>query len=160
MNHELLFFFQCLLWGALLLFFYDVLRIGRRLFPRKAVFVSIEDLVYWPLAGVFLFGRMYQANEGKIRGYAVAAVIIGMTLYACTISGKFVSITVKILRIPLNFVISIEKRLLFVGRQCKILVLKRLGKGKRGLEKLRGRFRKKKRRIIGKKRTDQTQEAE
>lgn len=160
MNHELLFFFQSILWGALLLFFYDVLRIGRRLFPREAVFVSIEDLIYWPLAGVFLFGRMYQANQGKIRGYAIVALILGMAIYGGTISRKFVDGAVKILRIPMNFVISIEKRLLFAGRQCKILILKRLGKGKSSLGRLRGKFKKKKGRTVEKKRTDQTQEAE
>lgn len=160
MNHELLFFFQSVLWGALLLLFYDVLRIGRRLFPREAVFVSVEDLVYWPLAGVFLFGRMYQANEGKIRGYAIAAVILGMVLYSRTISRKFVAVAVKILRIPMNFVISIKKRLLFVGRQCKIPVLKRLHEGKRRLNNIRGRFKKRRGRTVEEKRTDQTQEAE
>ena len=159
MNHELLFFFQSVLWGALLLFFYDVLRIGRRLFPREAVYVSMEDLAYWSLAGVFLFGRMYQANEGKIRGYAIAAVILGMVFYSRTISGKFVSVTVKILRIPLKFLISIEKRLLFVVRHCKILILKKLRRGKRRIN-LRGRFTKRRGKIFEKKSGDKTQKAE
>lgn len=152
MNHELLFFFQSLMWGAMLLFFYDVLRIGRRLFPREAVYVSVEDLAYWLLSGVFLFGRMYQANEGRIRGYAVAAVILGMVVYSRTISTKFVSITVKILRIPLKFIISIEKRLLFAVRHCKILILKKLRRGKRRVN-IRGK-------IFEKKSRDKTQKAE
>lgn len=159
MNHELLFFFQSVLWGTLLLFFYDLLRIGRRLFPREAVFVSVEDLVYWSLAGIVLFGRMYQANEGNIRGYAVVAVILGMVLYACTVSRVFVSASVKILRIPMNFLISIEKRLLFTARHCKILILKKLRKRKRRFH-LRGRFKKKRGRTFEKKGKDKTQKTE
>lgn len=159
MNHELLFFFQSVLWGAMLLFFYDVLRIGRRLFPREALYVSVEDLAYWSLAGVFLFGRMYQANEGKIRGYAVAAVILGMVVYSRTVSAKFVSVSVKILRIPLKFLISIEKRLLFAVRHCKILLLKKLRKGKRRIS-LRGRFTIRRGKIFEKKSGNETQEAE
>ncbi len=145
MNHELFFFFQSILWGVFLLFFYDLLRIGRRLFPRQALLVSLEDLAYWSLAGIFLFGKMYQANEGKIRGYSIIAVILGMTFYSCTISGKFVSMSVRILEIPLKFLISVEKRLLFAVRHCKILVskklhtlwqgfVKKIGKLKRGLK--------------------------
>ncbi len=143
MNHELLFFFKSIAWGVILLFFYDLLRIGRRLFPRRALWVSLEDLAYWSLAGVFLFGKMYQANEGKIRGYSVIAVMLGMALYSYGVSGAFVSTAVKILEIPLKFLISVEKRLLFAVRHCKILVSKklraawkkavrRLGKLKRG----------------------------
>ena len=119
----------------------------------------MEDLAYWSLAGVFLFGRMYQANEGKIRGYAIAAVILGMVFYSRTISGKFVSVTVKILRIPLKFLISIEKRLLFAVRHCKILILKKLRKGKRRMN-LRGRFTKRRGKIFEKKSGDKTQKAE
>lgn len=135
MNHELAFFFQSVLWGACLLFFYDLLRIGRRLFPRRAFFVSAEDLLYWSLAGVFLFGKMYQANEGSIRAYSVIAVILGMVLYANSVSEKFVSMAVKILEIPIKFLKSVEKRLLFVIRQCKILVGKRLRAIKRSLKR-------------------------
>lgn len=135
MNHELAFFFQSVLWGACLLFFYDLLRIGRRLFPRGAFFVSVEDLLYWTMCGVFLFGKMYQANEGSIRAYAVVAVVLGMVLYANSISAKFVQTAVKILEIPIKFLNSVEKRLLFAARQCKILVWKRLRAIKRSLKR-------------------------
>lgn len=146
MSHELLFFFQSALWGGLLVFFYDVLRIGRRLVPRRALLVGAEDLLYWFAAGIFLFGKMYQENEGRIRGYAVAAVILGMTLYSCAISGKFVSVSVKILRVPVKFLDHLKKRLLFGAEHCKILVSK-------GLRSLKsepgGRFSRKRRKRGG-----------
>lgn len=126
MDHELFFFFQSVFWGAVLLFFYDLLRIGRRLFPRRALFVSLEDLLYWSLAGIFLFGKMYQANEGRLRAYAIVAVILGMVIYAETLSSKIVSVSVKILSVPLKFIVSVEKRLLFAARHCKILISKKI----------------------------------
>ena len=89
MNHELLFFFQSVLWGAALLFFYDILRIGRRLFPRRVFLVSVEDLLYWIFAGILLFGRIYQANEGRLRGYSIVAVVLGKVIYTYSISGRF-----------------------------------------------------------------------
>lgn len=133
MNHELLFFFQSVLWGIFLIFFYDLLRIGRRLFPRQTLLVSLEDLAYWSLAGIFLFGKMYQANEGKIRGYSIVAVMLGMALYSYSISGRFVSMAVRILEIPMKFLISMEKRLLFAVRHCKILISKKLRAARQGL---------------------------
>lgn len=133
MNHELSFFFRSVLWGMVLLFFYDILRIGRRLFPRRSLFVSLEDLLYWILAGIFLFAKMYQVNEGRLRGYSVIAVGLGMVLYSGTISGRFVSMAVKILEIPVKFLISVEKRLISAVRHCKILTVKILRSKKRVL---------------------------
>ena len=141
MNHELLFFFRSLLWGVVLLFFYDILRIGRRLFSRRAFFVSLEDLLYWTLAGVFLFGKMYQANEGRLRGYSVIAVVLGMVLYSRTVSSRFVSTAVKILMIPMRFLVSVKKRLLSAVRHCRILVAKTLrAKGRVCKSMLKGRI--------------------
>ena len=135
MDHELFFFFQSVLWGMVLLFFYDILRIGRRLFPRRALFVSLEDLLYWIFAGVFLFAKMYQANEGRLRGYSVIAVVLGMVLYSYTVSGRFVSMAVRILEVPIKFLVSVEKRLLSAVRHCKILIVKILRSKKRALER-------------------------
>ena len=155
MDHELFFFFQAVFWGVILLFFYDLLRIGRRLFPRRAFFVSLEDLLYWSFAGVFLFGKMYQANEGRLRAYAVIAVLLGMVIYAGTLSSKIVSVSVKILRVPLKFLVSLEKRLLFAVRHCKILVSKKLNAL---WKKAIGRFGKLKRgKKVEKKSTDKAQ---
>lgn len=135
MDHELIFFFQSVLWGMVLLFFYDILRIGRRLFPRRVLLVSLEDLLYWILAGIFLFAKMYQVNEGRLRGYSVVAVILGMVLYSGTISGRFVSIAVRILEIPKKFLVSVGKRLISAVRHCKISIVKILRSKERALER-------------------------
>lgn len=141
MNHELVFFFQSVLWGAALLFFYDILRIGRRLFPRRVFLVSVEDLLYWIFAGIFLFGRIYQANEGRLRGYSIVAVVLGMVIYTYSISGRFVSVSVKILNIPLKFMSMVEKRLLSAAKKCKILISKAFGPRLRKIQRrVKGRI--------------------
>ena len=98
-------------------------------------------MLFRSLAGVFLFGKMYQANEGRLRGYSVIAVVLGMVLYSRTVSSRFVSAAVKILMIPMRFLVSVKKRLLSAVRHCKIFVVKALrAKGRACRSMLKGRI--------------------
>ncbi len=87
---ELAFFGNCVLWGIYLLVFYDVFRIIRRIFPRGAILVGIEDLLYWTVSSVLIFRMMYQQNNGIIRGFAILGMFLGMLLYHNLISDPLV----------------------------------------------------------------------
>lgn len=60
---------------------YDGIRIFRRILPHKTVAVAIEDLLYWLASGVCIFRMLYLENSGAIRGFAIAAVVLGMVMY-------------------------------------------------------------------------------
>ncbi|MDD4113087.1 MAG: spore cortex biosynthesis protein YabQ, partial [Herbinix sp.] len=56
---ELQFFMISILWGALVLLAYDLLRILRRIIRHNVLAVAIQDLLFWVLASVFIFALIY-----------------------------------------------------------------------------------------------------
>ena len=78
---ELQFFSRSFLLGILMMIAYDGIRIFRRILPHGAAAVAIEDLIYWLLCGVSIFRILYLENSGAIRGFAIAAVVLGMLTY-------------------------------------------------------------------------------
>lgn len=60
---------------------YEALRIFRRVIRHSAAAVAAEDLLYWLTCAVLIFRMTYLENSGTIRGFAIAAVMLGMVLY-------------------------------------------------------------------------------
>lgn len=83
---EAYFFLASLLTGVLILFGYDILRGLRRGVPHSGGMISVEDFLYWSAAGAAVFFTAYQRNSGSVRGYAIAAILLGMILYYQTVS--------------------------------------------------------------------------
>ncbi len=78
---ELQFFGKALLWGMFMMVIYDVLRLFRNLIHHSVFAVAVEDLLYWLVCGILIFRMLYLENSGAVRGFAIAAVILGMVLY-------------------------------------------------------------------------------
>ena len=78
---ELQFFSRALFLGICMMIFYDGIRIFRALIPHKIAVVAVEDILYWLICGVCIFRMLYLENSGAIRGFAIAAVVLGMLLY-------------------------------------------------------------------------------
>ena len=72
--------------GCFLLAVYDALRIIRNVFEHPGVLVSMEDLIYWLFHALYLFRMMYRQNDGEVRGYFIAGVVLGMLLYNQAVS--------------------------------------------------------------------------
>ena len=67
-------FFLAIALGAGLSFFYDFLRVLRRMIRHGAVATGIEDLLFW------LFG----GTDGELRGYVLLGTLCGALLYLQT----------------------------------------------------------------------------
>jgi len=67
--------------GIGLMIVYDFLRFFRLVIPHKPLWTGVEDFGFWIYAGVMTFGLLYEMNEGTLRGYAIAIVLLGMILY-------------------------------------------------------------------------------
>lgn len=180
MNHaitvELQFFMLSILWGAIILLAYDLLRIFRRLIKHNSFFLAIEDILFWVMASVFIFAMIYTENNGIIRGFAVMGMTIGMVLYHYIISDFLVNIITKLIRTlfkPFSIAYKFTKKFfLYIGKKVKkaflflLLRLKKISKSvkitingkkqakaeKHGKKKLE-----KKKKIEGKKRKKQSE---
>jgi spore cortex biosynthesis protein YabQ len=102
-------FMYAIVGGAIAAFFYDFLRIKRRAIKTNAIIVSIEDIIYWLAAAVFLFITVYKSNSGEMRGYILIGNIIGVLLYESLFSSIFIASSVMIINIIKRIVIFIFK---------------------------------------------------
>ena len=84
--------------GMGLFLLYDIFRIFRRIVPHGAVWIGVEDFLYWLLCTAAVFLMLYQKNDGMIRGFAIGGVILGMLLYFVLISRFVVKVNVCILK--------------------------------------------------------------
>lgn len=113
---ELCYVGECLLLGAGLMFLYDVLRVIRIAIPHSIVVISIEDVLYWIVAGLLMFMLLYKEDAGSIRWFAVALTVGGMLIYNFGISRFVVPFVGKCIRWPL---LQVVKVLRLVTRKVK-----------------------------------------
>ncbi len=132
-----IFFLISVLWGAILLVMYDILRIFRRIKKHKWFTIAAEDFLFWLLAAFLIFRLMYEQNDGIIRGFSILGMGIGMILYNLSISRYFVEGVSKFFlfigKQIHKFIHLLSKPFGFIGRFIKhrLLALKR-GMGKSG----------------------------
>ena len=107
------FFMASLVMGILLVFGYDWIRIIRRTIPHGKVGVTIEDLLFWVIGSILVFGMIYEKNHGIIRGTAFLSVGLGMYLYHRIVSKMVIKIGYGIFGKP------IRKVLVFLSKGLK-----------------------------------------
>ena len=79
----------CSIWqGAVLGFWYDMIKTARKLIRHSHAAVSAEDLCYWIAAALYLFVRIYGENSGILRGYLFGGILGGAALYHASF-GRF-----------------------------------------------------------------------
>lgn len=125
-NVEVRFFLISVLWGALILLAYDVLRILRRLIKHNNFFVAVQDLLFWVTASMFIFAMMYRENDGIIRGFCIMGMSIGMVLYHYILSNYFVTLVTAILKTLIKPVVTainlVKKGIRFLFRKLRQLI--------------------------------------
>lgn len=123
--------------GARLSLVYDCLRILRNLFPHRGWLVSLEDLLFWLGAAIFLCVLLFRENSGALRTYLLAGVILGAVAWQKSLGplfvrgfsfllGKIFDFLRKILRIPLGILHkttrNLAKRLKFLKTRVKMIL--------------------------------------
>lgn len=121
MVNELLLFLRSLLYGAVMAAGYDFLRIIRRIICHNTVFVIVEDILYWIAGSLFLFVKIYQQNDGVLRGYIFIGLIVGMVLWHYTL-GEYL---VKWIPRGIGFGV---KRLKYFMLRCRIALCKQFSR--------------------------------
>lgn len=84
--------------GMALFLLYDCFRIFRRIVPHGAIWIGVEDFIYWLICTVAIFLMLYRKNDGMIRGFAIGGVIAGMMIYFFLLSRFIVRANVWILK--------------------------------------------------------------
>lgn len=80
-HRELVFLLISFALGEGLVILYDLLRIFRRVIPHGVIWISIEDVCYWVLCALLVFGMIFQTNDGLVRGFSIGGICLGMLFY-------------------------------------------------------------------------------
>lgn len=105
---------------------YSLIGVIKRLLLENPAAGGIPDILYWLAAGLLVFARIYQINQGILRNFLFLGIAAGAFLTYLTIKPILDKICYIILEIPVRFIKKNSKkyikRLLFWGKRCKILV--------------------------------------
>ncbi len=80
-HQELVFLLISFALGEGLVMLYDVFRIFRKIVPHGVIWISVEDVLYWIVAALLIFGMIFQENDGLIRGFAIGGILLGMLFF-------------------------------------------------------------------------------
>ena len=101
-SHELNFLLYSFLLGIVITYFYDNIRIIRRIIHHNVFFVSLEDLIFWVVVSLSIFILQYYENNGVFRWFSIIGSLLGMVLYKVTLSEFYVKYMAKLLKILLT----------------------------------------------------------
>lgn len=76
-ENELGIFLSAALAGNLVCLVYCAIRVFRRIVKHSLFWISMEDLIFWVAASLYLFTEMYRTCSGSIRWYFVTGVFLG-----------------------------------------------------------------------------------
>lgn len=114
---ELIFLLISFALGEGLVMLYDMFRIFRKVVPHGVLWTAVEDVLYWMMAALLIFGMIFQKNDGLIRGFSLGGIVLGMLFFNHFVSGFSVRGISKIL----NKVLGIcKKGLKKITRAVKI----------------------------------------
>lgn len=80
--HQTQMFGQAVILGSAMLLVYDLIRIFRRVAVHGSVWIAVEDMFFWVISAFVLFQFLYREDDGKVRGFVIFAMFLGMVLYA------------------------------------------------------------------------------
>ena len=129
-------FLDSLYTGLIIMALYDILRLLRRIIKHKNIFVGIEDLLYWNMAGIFIFSLIYSENDGRIRWFIIMGIFLGTLIYAKSFGRFLVKYTSKIINNILNIVLKkplnkVKMAIRYVFRKVVVANGKKLWKKKK-----------------------------
>lgn len=93
---------------------FDVFRILRKSFKTADWITSLQDVLFWILAGCIMLFSIFVFNNGEFRSYVFIGMIIGIIFYMLTISKIFIKASTTIinfLKKTLSYPINLIKNI-------------------------------------------------
>lgn len=129
---------QCILFlsgaalGFCILAAYDIVRIWRRVVKHGTIWIAVEDLIFWCICGLIVFGMLFRQNAGIIRGFVIFALLCGMGVYYFLFSRIVVRAGTVLMRTILYIIKSICRPVVvpvsLIGKKTGKILKKQLKK--------------------------------
>ena len=118
LSSETMFLLQAHAAGIRWAFFYDGIRILRRVIPHRQFWVSLEDVIFWIICALEGFWIMYENETGGLRWFAIMGGSFGVYLYkkllgrfyVTSVSALLLKVRNKLTAILKLFRINLNKR--------------------------------------------------
>lgn len=120
-------FLRSLLLGVAVGCFYDLFRITRVAFVIPALLVLVEDLLFFLLSSIVLFGFMLENSYGQIRYFILLGVALGWTIYYFTAGSLVMKCSARIIAFLRALLAFLWRPFAWLGRK--------IGEGGRIFEK-------------------------
>ena len=124
---------------------YDLIRATRKRAPAEGLLLGVQDVVFWAAAAGIVFFTVFDASDGRLRGYELLGAILGAILYFSALSRLFLRVVDWILRVFMKiFLICLKillTPLLFLYNIINKPILYLSGKLRKIFRKTGGRFR-------------------
>lgn len=95
---QIRYFLASFLYGVICFFFYDWLRIFRKLLSHAWVVIALEDILFWLAASIVVFQMILDKNNGILRIFFLVAFGAGMYAYRILAGDRFVIRAEKVIR--------------------------------------------------------------
>ncbi|MCR5608693.1 MAG: spore cortex biosynthesis protein YabQ [Lachnospiraceae bacterium] len=125
-NNEWHVFLVCVVYGYLIVFIYDLIRIIRIITGSNRNIIFAEDVCFGIFAGFKAFGIIQNNNSGILRGFIFFSYGIGMILYITIFSKALVS-TAKSVIISIKSFINQHIKAKFKRRKADIEYMEKNG---------------------------------
>lgn len=94
---EFALFLYAIEFGIKMAFFYDLLRVFRKVVGHSRLAEAFEDLVYWLWAGLQIYLMLFEYHNGDLRLYMILGACLGIFIYSVSLGNLFVYYSAKLL---------------------------------------------------------------
>lgn len=84
--------------GMAIVLAYEILIICREILKTGKIIQALTDFFFWEAAAISLFYLIYRINGGRIRGYAIVSLFLGMIFFWWAFGKKLLEIMRKALK--------------------------------------------------------------
>lgn len=128
-GYQIVLFFVFFVLGIFCALVFDTFRVSER-FKKSNIFLSaVKDILFWLIITVMMFAICLRFNNGEIRFFMFAGIILGALIYFKTISKlvlnalffvfnmlkKAVHLFLKVLFLPFKLLLKILNKPLFIA---------------------------------------------
>ena len=96
--HEIQFLVHSFALGVVITFFYDNIRVIRRVLRHNIFFVSMEDFFFWIVVALSIFLLQHRENNGIFRWFSILGALFGMLFYRKLFSGLYIKYMTLLLK--------------------------------------------------------------
>lgn len=109
LENQVSFFIWSFISGCFIAFFYDMLRVQRKVFKISDFLVILTDILFLLVSGLVIFFIAYFKNNSEMRFFEFIGVFLGILVYILIFKNRFLDFSVRISNMFIKVFVRIIK---------------------------------------------------